>query len=77
MTRIAPKFALVSENWLVSTTKETTSQYGTNITYPYNAIISGGFRFLGEKNSFDFGLALPIIDSEIIGIPYLDYVFKF
>jgi len=30
-----------------------------------------------EKNSFDFGLALPIIDGETVGIPYVDYVFKF
>ncbi|MFA6402799.1 MAG: hypothetical protein WCX31_14445 [Salinivirgaceae bacterium] len=75
MVRIAPKMALVTENWVVSIPE---TDYNTNeTTYPYYTIISAGFRFMKEKNSFDFGLALPIIDGETVGIPYVDYVFKF
>ncbi len=79
MARIARKFAIVSENWVFST-KDGNYNYSTGrttYTHTYHTVLSAGFRFLGEKNSFDFGLAVPVIKESTIGIPYLDYVFKF
>ena len=41
-------------------------------------MVSGGFRLMGEKNSFDLALVVPLItDGTTFGFPYLDYVFKF
>jgi hypothetical protein len=77
MARIARKFALLSENWVFSTRESSDSWPNNNYTYKYHSVLSAGFRFLGERNSFDFGLAVPMIQDETIGIPYLDYVFKF
>jgi hypothetical protein len=79
MARLARKFAVISENWVFST-KDENYNYTTHTstyTYKYHSVLSAGFRFLGEKNSFDFGLAFPVIGETSIGIPYLDYVFKF
>jgi hypothetical protein len=78
MVRLARKFALVSENWMFAN-KEYSNTYSATpeYTYKYRSVISVGFRFLAEKHSFDFGLAVPLIETETIGLPYLDYVFKF
>ena len=76
MARLARKFAVVTENWVFST-KEYSSYANIPATYKYRTVMSGGFRFLGERNSFDFGLAIPVIEDSAVGIPYLDYVFKF
>lgn len=81
MFRIARKCSLISENWVFAT-----KEYDNNISgirsetyhYVYRSIISGGFRLMGEKNSFDLAIAVPLItDGTTLGIPYLDYVFKF
>jgi hypothetical protein len=79
MARIARKFAVVSENWVFSTKDEDYNAFTGKSTYThaYHTVLSAGFRFLGERNSFDFGLAIPVIEDSTIGIPYLDYVFKF
>ena len=80
MARIARKFAVISENWVFSTKDYEGYNQITNTnnyTRKYHTVLSAGFRFLGEKNSFDFGLAIPVIKESTIGIPYLDYVFKF
>lgn len=79
MARIARKFALVSENWVFATKEYSYTIYSSTPDYTnkYHSVLSGGFRFLGEKNSFDFGLAVPLLQDETFGIPYLDYVFKF
>jgi hypothetical protein len=79
MARIARKFAVVSENWVFSTKDENYNSWTglSTYTYKYHTVLSAGFRFLSEKNSFDFGLAVPVIEESTIGIPYLDYVFKF
>ena len=80
MARIARKFAVISENWVFSTKDYEGYDSMTNTNrynHKYHTVLSAGFRFLGEKNSFDFGLAVPVIKESTFGIPYLDYVFKF
>jgi hypothetical protein len=73
MTRISNRVMLVTENWLFSL-----QEYDfVNETYQMRnrGILTGGLRFMGEKNSFDFGILVP--SGESIGIPSSDYVFKF
>ncbi|HEY5469247.1 MAG TPA: hypothetical protein VIK07_01865 [Bacteroidales bacterium] len=80
MIRVARKFALVTENWVFSVKDYNGYNYSTGTdtyTNKYYTVMSAGFRFLGEKSSFDFGLAVPIIKNSTFGLPYLDYVFKF
>lgn len=72
MTRISNRMMLVTENWLF-----TLREYDfTNESYRLQSqgILSGGFRFMGEKNSFDFGIIIPTGKS--FAIPYIDYVIK-
>lgn len=73
MTRISNRVMLVTENWLFSL-KEYDFQTET-YTMKNRGILTGGFRFMGEKNSFDFGVLVP--SGEAVAIPYIDYVFKF
>jgi hypothetical protein len=80
MVRVARKFALVTENWVFSIRNSESYNSSTNTytyTNKYYTVMSAGFRFLGEKSSFDFGLAVPVIKENTFGFPYLDYVFKF
>lgn len=73
MTRISNRVMLVTENWLFSLREydfQTESYSLKN-----RGILTGGFRFMGEKNSFDFGVLVP--SGEAVAIPYIDYVFKF
>ena len=67
MTRIGRKLAFVSENWIIPTTEDT---FG---------IFSYGLRLLGPKMSWDFAFLnnFEIIQAIPIGIPYVDFVFKF
>jgi hypothetical protein len=76
MTRIAPKCALITENWFFATKDYTDYTYSKPV-YNYHAVITFGFRLMGEKNSFDLALAMPLVGSGTIGFPYLDYVYKF
>ena len=67
MTRFRKNMAFVSENWLIPVDK-------------YEIIFSYGLRFFGEKMSLDLGFFnSPEIASDlvIIGIPYIDFVYKF
>ena len=73
MTRISNRVMLVTENWLFSL-NEYDFQTET-YTMKNRGILTGGFRFMGEKNSFDFGVLVP--SGEAVAIPYIDYVFKF
>ena len=80
MVRIARKCSLVSENWAFTTKEydENMSGPSESYRYVYRAMVSGGFRLMGEKNSFDLALVVPLItDGTTFGFPYLDYVFKF
>lgn len=72
MTRISNRLMLVTENWLF-----TLREYDfTNESYRLQSqgIFSAGFRFMGEKNSFDFGIIVP--SGQSFAIPYIDYVIK-
>ena len=79
MVRIARKCSLISENWVFAT-KDYDNKFenSNSYTYVYHALISGGFRLMGEKNSFDLAIIVPLVtDGTTFGFPYLDYVFKF
>jgi len=80
MIRIAPKMALITENWIFATKEYRYDLYYYNddeYNYKYRSVLTFGFRFMGERNSFDFAAAAISIDGETIGLPYFDYVFKF
>lgn len=80
MLRVSPKLSLLTENWVFSTKEFEYGDYWEeeyDYTYKYRSVLSFGFRILGERNSFDFGVAVISIDGTAIGLPYLDYVFKF
>jgi hypothetical protein len=80
MARLAPKLAVITENWFFAT-KDYTNDPNPALntySYKYHSVLSGGFRIMGEKNSFDIALLVPSVNgSKTIGLPYLDYVFKF
>ena len=61
--RIARRLAVVTENYLLPVSDN-------------NVLYSFGFRFLGEKLTTDLALA-NVSGSDIIGIPYVDFVFRF
>lgn len=61
--RIARRIALVSENYLLPISEN-------NIVYSF------GIRFMGEKLTTDLAL-FNVSGSDIIGLPYVDFVFKF
>ena len=63
MKRIAPKYAVVTENWF--TPAEGISAF------------TAGFRVMGEKNSFDFGIASISVSSKIAGNPISRGPFSF
>jgi len=79
MARIAPKLALITENWFFATKEyeNVFPLYTEDYEYRYQSVFTFGFRIMGEKNSFDLALAVPSIEGSTFGIPYLDYVFKF
>jgi hypothetical protein len=57
------RIALVTENYLLPTNHN-------NVAY------SAGIRFMGEKLTTDLAL-FNTVGSQIIGVPYVDFVFKF
>ena len=68
MKRLTPKYAIVTENWFTPT--EGISAF------------TGCFRWMGEKNSFDFGVAAVSISARIAGkrndivtaIPFISFM---
>jgi len=61
--RIARRVGFVTENYLLPVAEN-------------NVVYSFGFRFMGEKLTTDLALA-NVSGSDIIGIPYVDFVFRF
>jgi len=61
--RVSRRIALVSENYLLPISDN-------NIVYSF------GIRFMGEKLTTDLAI-FNVSGSSIIGIPYVDFVFKF
>jgi len=76
--RLAPKLSLISENWVFPLKRyEYNANNQQSLSYKYGGIYSFGFRIMGEKNSFDIAIAIPSFEGETVGLPYIDYVFKF
>jgi hypothetical protein len=61
--RVAPRIGIVTENYLLPVSDN-------------NFLYSFGFRFMGEKITTDLAL-VNVSGSDIIGIPYVDFVFRF
>ncbi len=61
--RVSRRIALVTENYLLPTSDN-------------NLVYSVGVRFMGEKLTTDLAI-FNASGSDIIGIPYVDFVFKF
>ncbi len=61
--RISRRLGVVTENYLLPVADN-------------NVLYSFGFRFMGEKLTTDLALA-NVSGSDIIGIPYVDFVFRF
>jgi hypothetical protein len=89
MVRLANRFALVSENWFFPVPQREyhyqpypSYSYTTTTSYPYDEVLSLGFRTMWEKSSFDLAIGTEIKylangGSNLPAFPYLDYVFKF
>lgn len=69
MMRVGPKAALVTENWF--------APIGSDDSYM--GIVTYGVRFFKDKFTIDLALVnnMEIIEIIPIGIPYVDFVFKF
>lgn len=61
--RLSRRLGFVTENYLLPVSEN-------------NVLYSFGFRFMGEKLTTDLALA-NVSGSDIIGIPYVDFVFRF
>jgi hypothetical protein len=61
--RISRRLGIVTENYLLPVADN-------------NVLYSFGFRFMGEKLTTDLALA-NISGGQIIGVPYVDFVFRF
>lgn len=61
--RISQRIAIVTENYLLPVS-------GDNILYSF------GLRFMGEKITTDLAL-FNVANSRVIGIPWVDFVFRF
>jgi hypothetical protein len=61
--RISRRIALVTENYLLPTSDN-------------NHVYSFGFRFMGEKLTTDLAM-FNVSGSDVVGWPYVDFVFKF
>jgi hypothetical protein len=82
MTRISRRLALVTENWSIPL-NEYDYNYMTNVetvTKVYKTFFSFGFRMMfGEKITIDVALinGKDIFEFLPVGIPYVDFVYKF
>jgi len=67
MARCSEKVWFVSENWLAPVDGE-----------KYYFLVSYGIRFSGRKMSVDLAFinSKDIVESLVIGIPYVDFVIK-
>ena len=61
--RVAPRVGLVTENYLLPVSEN-------------NLLYSFGFRFMGENITTDLAL-VNVSGSDIIGVPYVDFVVRF
>ncbi len=70
MCRLNQKISLISENWIMT---------GSGLNLSFNAIFGYGIRLNADNVSFDFGFInnKGIAQLIIVGIPYIDFVYKF
>jgi len=61
--RVARRIGLVTENYLLPISED-------------NVLYSFGLRFIGEKITTDLAL-VNVVGSGVIGVPYVDFVFRF
>lgn len=61
--RVSRRIALVTENYLLPISDD-------------NLVYSFGIRFMGEKLTTDLAI-FNVVGSGVIGLPYVDFVFKF
>ena len=61
--RISRRIGLVTENYLLPVSDD-------------NVLYSFGIRFMGEKITTDLAL-VNVAGSGVIGVPYVDFVFRF
>lgn len=79
MTRLGKRFALVTENWIISM-KHDPFVYRRNEQPYYEPYFSYAFRGMGERATVDFGfINTPSLFEEgwFIGVPYIDIVIRF
>lgn len=78
MTRISKKTMLITENWIFSNKTVNYDDNGKflNSSTAYNAILSAGLRYIGERYAFDLGFLSPSVGSPS-AIPYIAYNVKF
>jgi hypothetical protein len=60
-TRVSPRTKLITENYI----------------FDGGGFVSGGVRFLGESLSADFGILVPLNVGQLIGLPIVNFVWKF
>ncbi|MBN1252198.1 MAG: hypothetical protein JXR51_04265 [Bacteroidales bacterium] len=81
MTRIGKRLALVTENWGISF-HEYDYNYETGQetkSLKYHMLFSYGFRIMSKKTTFDIAFInnKDIFNVFPLGIPYIDFVYKF
>jgi len=79
MTRVSRRIALVTENWIVPLPREEYVNGNYVETTEYYTVVSYGLRIMKERITFDIALinSKDIIQMIPIGIPYIDFVYKF
>jgi hypothetical protein len=79
MARLSRKVALVTENWSIPFTRTNYDVYPMTEKKVYDTYVSYGVRVMGEKITFDIALvnSKDIFEFMPLGVPYVDFVYKF
>ncbi len=81
MARVAKKFALVTENWMVNVTGNPFARKNiSEIDEHYEVFYSYAFRYMGQKSTLDAGFVnTPSLFEQgwLVGIPYIGFVIRF
>jgi hypothetical protein len=81
ITRIGKSFAFVTENWLVSSTKDIFAKNdGVQAAETYHLFYSYAFRYMSQRTSLDFGFAnTPSLFERgwKIGVPFIGFAIRF
>lgn len=79
MTRVGRRVALVTENWGIPYTQSEDVNGQTVEKAKYYMLISYGLRIMKERITFDIALVnnKEIFEVFPIGLPYVDFVYKF